>query len=102
MDESLECIIRQALDEARAKGRDRLTQTTLAVRAVCQAHPELTAPEAAAEVRRVMRTMHSLLASLFFLFPSVAFDDDMLGPIVRQIDGGTSAAVNPMRPLQQS
>jgi hypothetical protein len=102
MDESLEHIIRQALEEAQAKGRDHLTQTTLAVRAVCQACPELTAPEAAAEVRRVQRTMRSLLASVFFLFPPAAFDGDMLGTTGRQIEGGTSAAVNPVRLLQQS
>ena len=36
MDESLERIIRQALDDARAKGRDHLTQTQVAVEAVTQ------------------------------------------------------------------
>lgn len=87
MDESLDRIIRRTLEDARAKGRDRLTQNTLAVRAVCQAHPELTAPEAAAEVRRVLRTMHSLLASVFLLCPPAAYDDDRIGNTVRQIDG---------------
>ena len=33
MDESLQLIICQALDEDRAKGRDYITQTELAVRA---------------------------------------------------------------------
>ncbi len=40
MDESLERIIRQALDDARAKGRDHLTQTQVAVEAVRK--PDLT------------------------------------------------------------
>jgi hypothetical protein len=34
MDKSIERIIRRTLDDARAKGRDYLTQTELAVRAV--------------------------------------------------------------------
>ena len=55
MNESLERIIRQVLGDAHAKGRDRLTQTTLAVRAACQARPELTASEAVAAVRIVQR-----------------------------------------------
>jgi len=102
MDEPLEYIIRRVLADARAKGRDRLTQTTLAVRAVCQAHPELTAPEAAAEVRKVQRTMRSLLASVFFLFPQTAFDAATIGGTARLIDGDTSATVNLVRRLQQS
>ena len=56
MDESLERIIRQTLDEARAKGRDYLTQTELAVRAVCQAHPDMTASDALAAVEMVRRS----------------------------------------------
>jgi len=94
MDESLEYLICQVLADARAKGRDRLTQTTLAVRAVCQAHPELTAPEAAAEVRRVQRTIRSLLASVFFLFPQAALDAAMIGGTARLIDGETPGVVN--------
>jgi hypothetical protein len=102
MDESLERIIRGALEEAQAKGRDRLTQTTLAVRAVCQAHPELTAPQAAAEVRRVQRTMRSLLASVFFLFPPTAFDAAVVGGTARLIDAETPGAVDLVRRFQQS
>jgi len=93
MDESLEYIIRQVLEDARAKGRDSLTQTTLAVRAVCQVHPELTASEAVSEVRRVQRTMRSLLASVFLLFPPTPFDTAMIAVTDRLVDRGT-AAVN--------
>jgi hypothetical protein len=39
MDESLERIIRRVLEEARAKGRNHITQTELTVRAVCEARP---------------------------------------------------------------
>ncbi len=53
MDESLERIIRRVLEEARAKGRDHLTQTELAVRAVCQARPDMTASDALAAVEMV-------------------------------------------------
>ena len=48
-------IIRQNLADARAAGRDDLTQTELAVRAVCQARPDMTASEALVElVRRLL------------------------------------------------
>ncbi len=53
MDETLERIIRRTLDEARAKGRDYLTQTELAVRAVCQARPDMTPSDALAAVELV-------------------------------------------------
>jgi hypothetical protein len=102
MDESLERIIRRALEDARAQGRDYITQTTLAVRAVCQAYPELTASEAAAEVCRIQRTMRSLLASVFFLFPPTPFDTSMIAGIDRLIDRDTPAAVNLARRIQQS
>ena len=36
MDDDLQRIIRQALEDARAAGRDHLTQTELAVRASCR------------------------------------------------------------------
>jgi len=55
MDKSVERIIRQALDDARAKGRDHLTQTELAVRAVLEARPDMTASEALATVELVRR-----------------------------------------------
>ena len=53
MDEGIERIIRRVLEEARAKGRDHLTQTELAVRAVCQARPDMTASDALAVVNMV-------------------------------------------------
>ena len=56
MDESLERIIRQTLEDARSKGRDYLTQTELAVRAVCQARPDMTASAALTAVNMVRRS----------------------------------------------
>ncbi len=56
MDESLERIIRCALAEARAAGRDYLTQTEEAVRAGCEARPDLTASEVLAQVRRLQQS----------------------------------------------
>ena len=56
MDKSLERIIRRALEEARAKGRDHLTQTQLAVEAVRQARPDMTASDALAAVEMVRRS----------------------------------------------
>ena len=56
MDKSIERIIRRVLEDARAKGRDHLTQTTLAVRAVCQARPDMTASDALAAVRRLQNS----------------------------------------------
>lgn len=56
MDESLERIIREALEEARAKGRDYLTQTQIAVEAGRQARPDLTASEILATVRRLQQS----------------------------------------------
>ncbi len=55
-DEPRERIIRRALEEARAKGRNELTQTELPVRAVCQARPDITASEALAAVELVRRS----------------------------------------------
>jgi hypothetical protein len=55
MDKSIERIIRRVLEEARAKGRDHTTQTELAVRAVRQARPDMTASEALATVEMVRR-----------------------------------------------
>ena len=55
MDPDLDTFLRQALAGAQAAGRDRLTQTEVAVRAVCQARPDMTASEAlpAVEVVRL-------------------------------------------------
>jgi hypothetical protein len=55
MDKSVERIIRRVLEEARAKGRDHLAQTELAVRAVLGARPDMTASEALAAVEMVRR-----------------------------------------------
>ncbi len=55
MDESVERIIRRVLEEARAKGRDHLTQTELAVEAFREARPDMTASEALAAVEMVRR-----------------------------------------------
>ncbi len=56
MDESLERITRRVLEDARAKGRDYLTQTELAVRAVRQARPDMSASDALAAVELVRRS----------------------------------------------
>ena len=56
MDQSLERIIRRTLDEARAKGRDFLSQTEVAVRAVRQVRPDMTASEVLAIVRRFQQS----------------------------------------------
>jgi hypothetical protein len=53
MDKSLERIILRVLEDARAKGRDDLTQTELAV---CQARPHMAASDALAAVNRVRRS----------------------------------------------
>ena len=50
MDESVERIIRRVLEDARTKGRDHITQTELAVRAVCEARPDMTTSDALAAV----------------------------------------------------
>jgi hypothetical protein len=57
MDKSIERIIRRALEDARAKGRNHLTQTELAVRAVRQARPDMTASDALAAVNLVRRLL---------------------------------------------
>ncbi len=56
MDAGLENVIRQALDDARAKGRDHITQTEEAVRAARNARPDLTASEILATVRRLQQS----------------------------------------------
>ncbi len=55
MDKSVERIIRRVLEDARAAGRDHLTQTELVVRAVREARPDMTASEALAAVELVRR-----------------------------------------------
>ncbi len=54
--EPLKRIIRRVLEEAREKGRDHMTQTELAVKAVCEARPDMTASDALAAVEMVRRS----------------------------------------------
>jgi hypothetical protein len=56
MDPDLENVIRQALADAEAAGRDHVGQTELAVRAVLQARPDMTASEALTAVNLVRRS----------------------------------------------
>ncbi len=56
MDFRLENIIRRALEDARAAGRDFLTQTEEAVRAGREARPDMTASEILAAVRMLQRS----------------------------------------------
>ncbi len=53
MDPDLENIIRQTLADAQAIGRDHMSQTVLAVQAVEQARPNMTAADALAAVNLV-------------------------------------------------
>ncbi len=55
MDPDLENVIRQALEDALAAGRDHLSQTELAVQAVQRARPDMTASEALTAVNLVQR-----------------------------------------------
>ncbi len=50
MDPDLENVIRQALTDAKAAGKDYLSQTELAVRAVQRARPDMTASAALSAV----------------------------------------------------
>ncbi len=56
MDPDLENVIRQALADAQAAGRDHVGQTDLAVQAVLQARPDMTASEALTAVNLVRRS----------------------------------------------
>ncbi len=53
MDPDLENVIRQALADAQATGKDYLSQTELAVRVVQRARPDMTASDALAAVNLV-------------------------------------------------
>ncbi len=55
MDPDLENVIRQALADAEAAGKDYQGQTELAVRAVQRARPDVTASDALAAVNLVRR-----------------------------------------------
>ncbi len=52
-DDDLKHVIEQALEDARSRGRDYFGQTELAVRAVHQARPDMTASDALAVVEMV-------------------------------------------------
>ncbi len=53
MDPDLENVIRQALGDALTAGKDHLSQTELAVRAVQRARPDMTASDALTAVNLV-------------------------------------------------
>ncbi len=53
MDPDLENVIRQALEDALAAGKDHMNQTWLAVQAVQRARPDMTPSEALAAVNLV-------------------------------------------------
>ena len=55
MDPDLENVIRQALEIAKAAGKDHMGQTVLAVQAVQRARPDMTASEALLAVNLVRR-----------------------------------------------
>jgi hypothetical protein len=55
MDPDLETVIRQALEDARAAGKDYLTQTEEAVRAALKVRPDMTASAALTAVRRIQQ-----------------------------------------------
>ncbi len=53
MDPDLERVIRQALEDAQAAGKDHMDQTWLAIQAVQRARPDMTAADALAAVNLV-------------------------------------------------
>ncbi len=55
LDPDLENVIRQALADAPAIGRDHMSQTMIAVQAVQQARPDMTAADALDAVHLVQR-----------------------------------------------
>ena len=56
MDSDIQTVIRQALADAQAAGREYLTQTEHAVRAVMQVRPDMTASDALTAVELVRRS----------------------------------------------
>ena len=56
MDPDLENVIRQALEDALAAGRDHLTQTEETVRTVRQVRPDMTASDALVAINLVRRS----------------------------------------------
>ncbi len=57
MDPDLETVIRQALADARAAGKDYFTETREAVRAVQKVRPDMTASKALRAVELVRRRL---------------------------------------------
>ncbi len=55
MTSDLKTVIRKALADARAAGKDDLSQTEEAVRAVLKVRPDMTAPAALTAVELVRR-----------------------------------------------
>ena len=55
MDPDLENVIREALTDALAAGKDQMSQTVLAVQTVLQARPDMTASEALMAVNLMQR-----------------------------------------------
>ena len=55
MDPDLENVIRHALTDAKAAGKDHLSQTELAVQAVQRVRPDMTASDALTAVDLVWR-----------------------------------------------
>ncbi len=53
MDPDLENVIRQALEDAQAAGKDHMNQTWLAIQAVQRARPDMTAADALTAVNLV-------------------------------------------------
>ncbi len=56
MDPDLENVLRQALADAEAAGRDRVAQTEQAVSVVLQARPDMTASDALTAVNLARRS----------------------------------------------
>ncbi len=55
MDPDLENVVQQALEIAQTTGKDHMAQTVLAVQAVLDARPDMTAAEALAAVKLVQQ-----------------------------------------------
>ncbi len=76
MDPDLENVIRQALADAQAAGRDHLTQTETAGRAVLKARPDMTASDALAAVNLVRRDRLLHVPPITEFAPSKLSDED--------------------------
>ena len=56
MTSDLDTVIRQTLEDARTAGKDHLTQTEEAVRAVLKVRPDMMAPAALTAVRQIQQS----------------------------------------------